>query len=148
MTTKSSCICPALLPKCHLVTHLCHTGTILKVRYNKPFPQQCHQSNNYCYKMLVISPVVIYKKHILEASLYGYSLKIVCWERMNELLDSFLSTDNSGCLLQVTQSSPTPQICSHLEESYLIGSAVGAFLMPAHLHESLFCLGAKVSLFL
>lgn len=96
----SSCICSAILPNCHLVTHVGTIFTIFQIRYNESL-----------FLGNIINPTITvlkwlsnclwsYTKSIFLEYHCGKSLKTVCQEQINETLHSLIFPDNPGCPLQ------------------------------------------------
>lgn len=67
----SSCICPAIFPNCHLVTHVGTIFIIFQIKYNESlFLGSIINPTTHCFEMVVKLSLVIYKEHILGASLW------------------------------------------------------------------------------
>ena len=96
----SSCICPAIFPSCHLVTHVGTIFTIFQIKYNESlFFGSIINPTTTVLKWLS-NCLWSYTKSIFLEHHCGKSLKTVFQEQINETLHSLLFPDNPDCPLQ------------------------------------------------
>lgn len=107
----SSCICPAILPNCHLVTHVGTIFTIFQIRYNESL-----------FLGSIINPTITVLKW-LSNCLWSYTKSITLWqilencllEQINETFTLFFSLTTLAASSKIAHSLSTFQICSHPE---------------------------------